>query len=280
MKRRQYCALLDVYFAMKHLHFIPCPRTRDFFIMMKRRILPLLLTLLLLAAGACAGPGTQGTANTQSSAIQTTIANGSNTAAAATVTDMKETSRVTSSPKDKGTDNSAQKSSTKAAATTAVSATTSKNLTTASAGRIPAPAKGTSTTASATAAYTTKAANRCTITVECKTILSNMSDLKPGHEKYVPKNGYILAPEARTFAAGDTVYDVLKAACSDHNVKLTASNTSFGIYVSGIGNIDEKDCGKQSGWLYSVNGTYPSVSCDKTTVSNGDSILFTYTCSY
>lgn len=116
----------------------------------------------------------------------------------------------------------------------------------------------------------------CTLTIECTAVLDNMSSLKAGHKKYVPDDGYILSNKKMTVSKGDTVYDVLKEACSENGIRLTASNSTFGIYVSGINNIDEKDCGKNSGWTYWVNGNMPMVTCGKYTVNNGDEIKFSY----
>lgn len=131
-----------------------------------------------------------------------------------------------------------------------------------------------------TTAKTTKkpesTVSTCTLTIECTAVLDNMSSLKAGHEKYVPDDGYILSNKKMTVSKGDTVYNVLKEACSENGIRLTASNSTFGIYVSGINNIDEKDCGKNSGWTYWVNGNMPMVTCGKYTVNNGDEIKFSY----
>lgn len=131
-----------------------------------------------------------------------------------------------------------------------------------------------------TTAKTTKkpesTVSTCTLTIECTAVLDNMSSLKAGHEKYIPDDGYILSNKKMTVSKGDTVYDVLKEACSENGIRLTASNSTFGIYVSGINNIDEKDCGKNSGWTYWVNDNMPMVTCGKYTVNNGDEIKFSY----
>lgn len=141
-------------------------------------------------------------------------------------------------------------------------------------------AKTTQKKTTQTTAKTTKkpesTVSTCTLTIECTAVLDNMSSLKAGHEKYVPDDGYILSNKKMTVSKGDTVYDVLKEACSENGIRLTASNSTFGIYVSGINNIDEKDCGKNSGWTYWVNGNMPMVTCGKYTVNNGDEIKFSY----
>lgn len=120
----------------------------------------------------------------------------------------------------------------------------------------------------------------CTVTVECKSILDHMDDLKEGHEEFVPNDGYIIKNYTYKAKAGYTAYDALKSACNSNDIKLTAQKTSYGIYVSGINNLDEFDCGKQSGWMYSVNGIMPNTTCGNVTVDDGDSIVFTYVCTF
>ena len=119
----------------------------------------------------------------------------------------------------------------------------------------------------------------CTITVECKNIHKHMSQLKSGHERFVPNDGYIIHTESRTVDRGSTAYDVLKLACRAHGIRLTAKSTSYGVYVVGINNLDEKDCGSASGWMYKVNGTVPMISCGKYKMDSGDNLVFYYVCT-
>lgn len=120
----------------------------------------------------------------------------------------------------------------------------------------------------------------CTLNVECKSILNNMDKLKDGHSEYVPANGYIIKGYKYTAKAGFTAYDALKKACEDNGIKLTAKSSMYGTYVSGINNIDEFDCGSQSGWMYSINGNRPNVSASSQKISDGDEITFEYVCTY
>lgn len=120
----------------------------------------------------------------------------------------------------------------------------------------------------------------CTLNVECKSILNNMDKLKDGHSEYVPANGYIIKGYKYTAKAGFTAYDALKKACEDNGIKLTAKSSMYGTYVSGINNIDEFDCGSQSGWMYSINGNRPNVSASSQRVTDGDEITFEYVCEY
>lgn len=120
----------------------------------------------------------------------------------------------------------------------------------------------------------------CTVTVECKSILDHMDDLKEGHEEFVPDDGYIIKNYTYKAKKGYTAYDALKGACKKNDIKLTAKSTSYGTYVSGINNLDEFDCGDQSGWMYSVNGQFPNTSCGNLTVKDKDNIIFEYVCEY
>ena len=134
-----------------------------------------------------------------------------------------------------------------------------------------------STKPTTTTATTSKKENACTLTIECKAILSNMDDLKPGHEKYVPQNGYILNNYTCAVKSGDTVFDVLEKACDDNSIILTSHSSGYGVYVAGINNIDEFDCGSQSGWKYKVNGVDANRSCGYYKLTGGENIVFYYT---
>ena len=75
-----------------------------------------------------------------------------------------------------------------------------------------------------------------------------------------------------TFNQGATVYDAL-CACG---LSMNASNTGYGIYVSAIGGLAEKEKGGHSGWMYSVNGAVPMTACSNYVLSNGDSVSWYY----
>ncbi|MEG0759818.1 MAG: DUF4430 domain-containing protein, partial [Raoultibacter sp.] len=75
-----------------------------------------------------------------------------------------------------------------------------------------------------------------------------------------------------TLSAGATVYDALMMA----GVSVNAGNGPYGIYVSAIGGLAEKDHGGSSGWKYSVNGVEPGASCSNYVLKDGDSIQWYY----
>ena len=121
----------------------------------------------------------------------------------------------------------------------------------------------------------------CTISVRCDTILNNMDSLDPDKAGYVPSSGILLSKTTVTISDGDSAYDVLKRACSAAGLQLEASYTAaYGsYYVEGIGHLYEFDCGPESGWMYKVNGWFPNYGCSSYTVSDGDNIVFCYTCN-
>lgn len=121
---------------------------------------------------------------------------------------------------------------------------------------------------------------QCTIYISCATVLSHMDDLKAGKEAIVPKDGWMLGTVSVELQEGDTVFDVLQRVTKQYGIALEFSvspiyNTA---YIEGIGNLYERDCGSGSGWLYAVNGSFPSVGCSDYALSDGDSIAWLYTC--
>lgn len=71
---------------------------------------------------------------------------------------------------------------------------------------------------------------------------------------------------------GSTVYDALAASGVSYNAK----STGYGMYVSSIAGLAEKDHGGMSGWLYSVNGVVPNYACSSYELSDGDSVYWWY----
>ena len=146
--------------------------------------------------------------------------------------------------------------------------------------------KKTSTTLTTTVPHTTKPTTakkvvdktHCSLTVQCTEVLDHLDDLAEGHEYYVPRSGYLLNSYSVTFEQGDTVYDVLRRACRELGIRMYARHTVYGMYVVGINNIDEFDCGGASGWTYYVDGKFPMVACSEYELSGGEEIEFVYVC--
>ena len=107
----------------------------------------------------------------------------------------------------------------------------------------------------------------CEFLISCKTVLSNKSALQSNYQ--VPAGGKIYEKKME-FEEGDTVMDVLKRTGVDIDV-------SKG-YVAGIDGLYEFDCGKNSGWMYRVNGKFPNYMAGKCKLHDGDKVEWLYTC--
>ena len=102
-----------------------------------------------------------------------------------------------------------------------------------------------------------------------------------GHEKYVtwiPTTTYTLEP-------GATMYDVFVRAIADNALSQTGASSN---YVSSIKApavlggywLSEFDNGRNSGWMYTVNGLHPSVGLKDCMLKDGDRIIWHYVDDY
>lgn len=120
----------------------------------------------------------------------------------------------------------------------------------------------------------------CTFSIECTTILDNLSDLEDGKLDAIPEDCIILPESQVTFSEGESVFDVLQRICKDNKIHMEASWTPIynSAYIEGISNLYEFDCGNLSGWMYSVNGWYPNYGCSRYSLQDGDKVEWRYTC--
>ena len=75
-----------------------------------------------------------------------------------------------------------------------------------------------------------------------------------------------------TFKKGATAYDALCAT----GLSVSTKSSQYGLYVSAIGGLAEFEYGGKSGWMYSVNGSTPNVSCGKCVLKDGDTVSWYY----
>lgn len=120
----------------------------------------------------------------------------------------------------------------------------------------------------------------CTLSVKCDTILDNIEQLSHEKIELVPENGIIFAEKQVEFDDGESVFDVLLRQMQGNNIHLEFESTPVynSIYIEGIANLYEFDCGELSGWMYSVNGEFPNYGCSRYILSSGDKIEWIYTC--
>lgn len=119
----------------------------------------------------------------------------------------------------------------------------------------------------------------CTLEVRCDTLLGNLDKLTEGKAALVPEDGILLPVTEVEFSGGNSVFDVFRQTLRDQKLHFEYVDASAydSVYIEGIGNLYEFDCGPQSGWMYSVNDVYPGLGCSAYTLADGDVIVFSYT---
>lgn len=120
----------------------------------------------------------------------------------------------------------------------------------------------------------------CTLEIRCDTLLSHLDELSAGKAELVPENGLILAEREVEFEAGDSVFTVFRDVLREEKIHFEYVDTKAydTVYIEGIGNLYEFDCGPQSGWMFCVNDAFPGLGCSAYTLADGDAIVFAYTC--
>ncbi|MEL7650126.1 MAG: DUF4430 domain-containing protein [Sedimentibacter sp.] len=121
---------------------------------------------------------------------------------------------------------------------------------------------------------------KCTLSVDCKTILDNMDRLNPEKEDILPEDGIIYGAREVVFYQGETVFDVLLREMKNNRIHMEYSMNPLynSDYIEGIGNFYELDCGELSGWVYLVNGKSPNYGSSQYKLSENDVIQWRYTC--
>ena len=120
----------------------------------------------------------------------------------------------------------------------------------------------------------------CTFSISCETILNHMDKLESSKKEFVPADGVLLKPVEVAIKKGDSVFDVLLSVCREKKIHMEHSYTPIygSVYIEGIHQLYEFDCGELSGWMYKVDGWFPNYGCDKYTLFGGETIEIVYTC--
>lgn len=121
-----------------------------------------------------------------------------------------------------------------------------------------------------------------TLEIRCDTLSKDMSKLEnEAIREYIPENGIILKSTSYSGTTENTVFDALNTLCRNNGIQLEFSYTPLysSHYIEGINYLYEFDGGPQSGWMYSVNGWFPNYGCSNYYLSNGDHIVWCYTCT-
>lgn len=88
----------------------------------------------------------------------------------------------------------------------------------------------------------------------------------PEGETYFPRKSYLLEQ-------GTTAYELLRKTGLD----IQATNNSYGTYIKSVEGLAEFDEGPESGWMFRVNGKFPSYSISSYILSNRDYVELLYT---
>ena len=123
----------------------------------------------------------------------------------------------------------------------------------------------------------------------CQNDLPSGGDTFSGFEGYtqelsdsmlsvLPENGIILDKYEIEYEDGATVFEVFADVVKENKIHMEHTGTAKVPYIEGVANLYEFDCGPLSGWMYQVNGWFPSFSMGQYAVERGDSIEIIYTC--
>ncbi len=122
--------------------------------------------------------------------------------------------------------------------------------------------------------------NKCTLSVNCITALENITKLNEEKAAILPPDGIILPETSVTFYEGESAFNILTRELKKNKIHIDFESSPMynTVYIKGISNLYEHDCGELSGWLYKVNGQVPSYGSSRHILKDGDKIEFVYTC--
>ena len=129
-------------------------------------------------------------------------------------------------------------------------------------------------------AVITETEYKCTLSVSCGTILDNMDLLEKAKWELVPEDGIIFPATEVVFYEGESVFNVLLREMKKAKIHMEFENTPIynSAYIEGINNLYEFDVGELSGWMYCVNDWYPNYGCSRYKLTDGDVVIWVYTC--
>ena len=78
--------------------------------------------------------------------------------------------------------------------------------------------------------------------------------------------------------SSSTAYSVLRELARQNGKSISTKGFGSTVYVSGIDGLKEFDHGRSSGWMYKVNGVFPSRGSSNVKLKPGDVIEWVYTC--
>ena len=119
--------------------------------------------------------------------------------------------------------------------------------------------------------------NICYISIICKTAIES-GELSDSMLKILPEDGVVLNEFELEYEEGATAFDVLAIAVRENKIHMEYTGTKTVPYIEGVANLYEFDCGPLSGWMYQVNGWFPSFSLGQYKIERGDHVEVVFTC--
>ena len=105
---------------------------------------------------------------------------------------------------------------------------------------------------------------KTTVSIDVSKIFDHEADLNKDKADFVPEDGMILKKVTVVIGKDSNALDQLREACEDNDVQIEVSESQYGKFVDGLGQIYSGDCGEWSGWMFKVNGKWVFV-CDYNT---------------
>jgi hypothetical protein len=120
----------------------------------------------------------------------------------------------------------------------------------------------------------------CFLEIRCDQLAENKGKADKSIWDYIPEDGILFKKTEVRVEEGTTAYGLLSLVCQSEKIALDAKYTPMyrSYYVSGIGNLYEKQAGSMSGWIYKVNGKSPNKGASSFRLSQGDECVWSYTC--
>ncbi|NQX47497.1 DUF4430 domain-containing protein [Paenibacillus tritici] len=91
------------------------------------------------------------------------------------------------------------------------------------------------------------------------------------------EHGVILAAADYEIVKDESVLELTKRITRKQKIQMEYQGSKAFAYVEGIDNLYENDHGSESGWMYKVNGEFPSKAAGSWIVQPGDTIEWLYT---
>lgn len=119
-----------------------------------------------------------------------------------------------------------------------------------------------------------------TLSIRCDTIWDNMEKFNQDKLAVLPSDGVVMDTRRVLFFEGESVFDVLERETRASKIHLEFVFTPLynSVYIEGIHNLYEFDCGELSGWMYKVNDWFPNYGATRYLLKEGDVIEWVYTC--